>query len=239
MTWKLIPGFSYYEANKLGQIRSVSRVEWATRADGTKRKRTLKGKILAPYKSGGYWCVSLKKDGDTRSKPKAIHILVLSTFKTNKHGLIYACHKDDDRDNNKLSNLYWGSGKDNAKDRYINNKIQRVRLTDSQIFKYLKAYHVNKISIEKIIEHSKHSRNNVRNFLSGKTHLTAFIKFKKAYPGKLRVQPKKGRGMFKPKDLARIKNMNRTMSIGLIAEKENCSWGTIKNVVSGRYDGWV
>jgi hypothetical protein len=45
-----------------------------------------------------------------------VSVLVLETFVCLRPAGLIACHKDDNQQNNKLSNLYWGTYSDNVKD---------------------------------------------------------------------------------------------------------------------------
>lgn len=102
--WRDIPGYeNLYQASNLGRIRSVER--YIERADGYKNHimpRVLKQK---KNNSNNYLLVNLHKD----KKPKRylVHRLIAITFIPNPHNLPQVNHKDENPQNNKVSNLEW------------------------------------------------------------------------------------------------------------------------------------
>lgn len=96
--WKNIMGFPEYEINIIGQVWS-----W-------------KGfKFLKTSTTHGYHHVCLCKNN--KKYTKRIHILVLDNFRGKKPNDFEARHLDGNKDNNKLSNLKWGTKKENGKDK--------------------------------------------------------------------------------------------------------------------------
>jgi hypothetical protein len=75
------------------------------------------GRWIKPYRNNkGYWCVSLY-DGGNKSKVMTVHRLVALTFLGEPpSGKNNVCHKDGDQQNNNVSNLYWGTIKENVAD---------------------------------------------------------------------------------------------------------------------------
>lgn len=64
----------------------------------------------------------------TRSEHEYLHRLMLMTFDRMPSCKEMALHKNDDKTNNAIENLYWGTCKDNMRDRIINgisNKGER------------------------------------------------------------------------------------------------------------------
>lgn len=81
---------------------------------------TLPGKELKPYlnKKTGYLCVTLSKNGKETGFP--IHRLVLEAFiGPCPPGMECRHFPDRTKTNNRLSNLQWGTVKENAEDRII------------------------------------------------------------------------------------------------------------------------
>lgn len=97
MIWKLIPNFPNYEISENGLIRRNK-------------------KLLHPHinMQTGYLMVDLYKNN--KRKKFTIHRLVAITFLRKKNRK-YVCHSDGLRRNNHYTNLYWGSPKDNIRDR--------------------------------------------------------------------------------------------------------------------------
>jgi len=100
--WKPIPGFSRYEASDRGRVRSL----WTQR--GKRKKPCLIG--LNPV-SHGYHLVGLRKNGRTYNT--GVHRLVLLVFKGPCPDGMECSHLDDDRSNNRLKNLKWGTRSEN------------------------------------------------------------------------------------------------------------------------------
>lgn len=114
--WKDIPGWEgFYQVSDAGELRSCPRrIEYVFNNKLVSRFQqsvTLKT-MISP---NGYHKASLTKPG-TRTQ-KFIHDLVLLTFVGEKPEGAQVCHNDGDRNNNALSNLRYGSAKDNAQDR--------------------------------------------------------------------------------------------------------------------------
>jgi hypothetical protein len=115
--WRPIPGFEgSYEVSDLGRVRSVDRFV-ATRR-GT---RSAPGRILRPHpdRYGRPW-VSLCIGGER--KIGRIHRLVLEAFVGPCPPGMFALHADDDRTNNRLANLRWGTRVDNQRDAVANGR---------------------------------------------------------------------------------------------------------------------
>lgn len=108
-TWIPAAGFeTHYEVSDEGQVRRTA-VKFAT-----------PGKILAPVMRNGYACVNLSVNG-TRYQRK-IHRLVAESFGSGGVGPIVR-HLDDDRTNNRLDNLMWGTNLENTADAIRNGKF--------------------------------------------------------------------------------------------------------------------
>ena len=102
---KPIPGFPGYFASKRGTI-------WSTKR-GQPRK-------LKTHWHGGYRCLTDSCPG--KYKNQKVHKLIALAFLPNPENLPYACHRDDNKSHNYLSNIYWGTPTTNRLDMLRNNK---------------------------------------------------------------------------------------------------------------------
>lgn len=96
--WKDIPNYNeIYQASNLGRIRSVRHYD--------KLNRLWEGKILTPQLDGrkNYLHVSL------HHKPCQVHQLIAKTFIDNPNNYKEVNHKDENKQNNNVSNLEWCS----------------------------------------------------------------------------------------------------------------------------------
>lgn len=84
-------------------------------------KNAKTGKLLAVYKDrSGYLCVRLSLNG--AKKHLKLHRLLAIHFIPNPDDLPIVRHLDDNKENNEISNLAWGTDKDNAADALKNGK---------------------------------------------------------------------------------------------------------------------
>ena len=115
--WKAIPGYEYrYEISTNGDIRSID--SYLNGNGGSKYFR--KGSMMSTFiNPRGYTQINLIKP-DGKRKSELVHRLVLKTFIGELPQGQMGLHKDDNKRNNKLSNLYYGSAQDNADDRVRN-----------------------------------------------------------------------------------------------------------------------
>lgn len=118
-TWATVPYFPAYEVSTLGAVRSNHRGS----------------KLLKPMMTGAkgrqYETVMLCNAGTKRIVK--VHVLVLEVFVGARPTGCVACHKDDNRRNNSVDNLYWGTQKTNARDRVRNRHHSGQRLTVEQV----------------------------------------------------------------------------------------------------------
>ena len=98
---------------------------------------------LQPTKAAtGYWVVTLKADNG-RSIQQRLHCLILAAFCGPRPAGLLGCHKDDNKDNNVLDNLEWGTPKHNTATAFRNGKMtgrkgeahHMAKLTDTDICK--------------------------------------------------------------------------------------------------------
>jgi hypothetical protein len=116
--WKDVRGYEgLYQVSTLGAVRSLDH----RMSCGLGRWRVHRGKSLAPnYASSGYAEVKLSAFGTKR--PHKVHLLVLGAFVGPRPADKCGLHRDDDRRNNALGNLYYGTRKENADDAVRNGK---------------------------------------------------------------------------------------------------------------------
>jgi len=119
-----IEGFEY-EITESGLIYSLPLV--IMRSNG--RPQTVVRRQLSPYlswsvvngkKTKGHLQVDLKRD--KKRHQRYVHTLVLETFLGPRPDGMQGLHRDDDPYNNHVSNLYWGTMKQNAVDREDNRR---------------------------------------------------------------------------------------------------------------------
>lgn len=111
--WKPVVGYEgSYEVTNTGDIRSLSRIT----------PYNLKGKILNQHlDKNGYLRVNLRKFNS--EKDFLVHILVLEAFISLRPYKKWGLHKNDVRVDNRLTNLYWGTPKENVQDAFLNGRF--------------------------------------------------------------------------------------------------------------------
>lgn len=109
-TWKPVPGWeSSYEVSDLGRVRSLPR-RVASSYGSTSWNR---GRVLAQSKVCGYPGVSLG-----RGKRANVHRLVAAAFLGPCPDGMLVRHLDGDRANSVVSNLAYGTHRENEADKY-------------------------------------------------------------------------------------------------------------------------
>jgi hypothetical protein len=133
LTERWVPIFQWegiYEVSDRGRVRSV---------------RT--GNCLKPALVVGYHFVSLQyrigKPGERR-RSTMIHRVMLESFtKARPSRHVYALHRDGNRTNNVLANLYWGDAKQNMADKERHGRAMhgenhhRVKLREKDVLKII------------------------------------------------------------------------------------------------------
>lgn len=119
--WKDVVGYEgLYKVSNLDRVRSLDRV--VTRKDG--RKQLCKGRLLSPCRlRWGYLGVDLSKSN--KGHTKKVHRLVAQAFLNNSLNLSDVNHIDEDKTNNRLSNLEWCSREYNMNYGTIKEKISK------------------------------------------------------------------------------------------------------------------
>lgn len=103
-TWKPISGYEgRYEVSDMGRVRSL-------------HFRGHRGsKVMTTVRNySGYHVVSL---GSKPKKQYRVHVLVLEAFVGPRPEGMQGCHRDDDKDDNRLCSLRWDTPKANAAER--------------------------------------------------------------------------------------------------------------------------
>lgn len=111
--WRSVPGYEgVYEVSSLGEVRSIERV--VKYVDG--RTRTYPGIRLTQSDNGfGYQVVTLSKSKLSK-KVRFVHHLVMEAFVGKRPPGLDTCHRDNDKTNNKLSNLRYDTRESNLSD---------------------------------------------------------------------------------------------------------------------------
>jgi hypothetical protein len=118
--WTSIPGYDgFYEVSNYGNVRSLTRFVPYGRHKGM----TYKGRDITLFLSNNYPSVKLSKAGIT--KTTYVHELVLLAFEGDRPASIDRSeirHLDGNKLNNKLSNLKYGTIKENVADRKLHEQ---------------------------------------------------------------------------------------------------------------------
>ena len=119
--WKPVKGFEgFYEVSDKGEVRNAKT-----------------GKLRKLYvKKNGYIDIDLYKN---EGKPfyKRVHVLVAEAFIPNPNNYPIVMHKDNNKSNNCVDNLKWGTLSENTKDAYrdklfIHNKLLKYLVYNKQ-----------------------------------------------------------------------------------------------------------
>jgi len=141
--WKGIAGFPNYEVSDCGQVRSLPRLAKCGRGG----MRSVVGGIKKLGRRYGYPIAALYGGG--RLRTFTVHRLVLDAFRGPKPVPGMECrHLDGIRTNNRLSNLVWGTARENSDDKrkhgtmaYLaGEKHPRAKLTDKKVLRIRKLY---------------------------------------------------------------------------------------------------
>lgn len=120
--WLPIPGWEgLYSVSDLGRVRSEHRV--VTRSDGT--PCTVRERVLRCGRRDGYPSVVLRNV--SLGKHLKVHHLVMQAFMGPRPEGIEVLHRDDDRNNPALANLYYGTQSENLYDCVRNGNHVQAR----------------------------------------------------------------------------------------------------------------
>src|SRR3990167_10278697 len=119
--WRAIDGYQgFYEISNYGNVRSVDRIIARLSKYGKGFSQRWLGRSLTPLiccpKWGGYWAVSLSKDGIVSQN--MIHILVAKAFIPNPENKPEVNHRDGIKFNNYVGNLEWMTCSENHRHCY-------------------------------------------------------------------------------------------------------------------------
>ena len=110
--WRNIPEWEgMYQVSNKGQVRSLDKKHLGRFGKPVLRK----GRILKPLAKGGRYLAVTLADGGKR-KQCFIHDLVLRAFAGAKPKGLQVCHVNDDKNDNRLENLRYGTPKENTAD---------------------------------------------------------------------------------------------------------------------------
>lgn len=134
--WKDIEGYEgLYQVSNLGNVRSLDRA-----IDSCyNSKQSIKGKVkIQELKNNGYMRVTLCKDG--KCKHYHVHRLVAEAFIPNPDNLPFCNHMDEDKTNNKSSNLEWCDAKYNQNYGTCRQRIREKQINDPKRSKKVYQY---------------------------------------------------------------------------------------------------
>ncbi len=118
--WRAIPGHEdYYEASTEGRIRS-----WLLIGSGRRKRRAESPLVmkLVPG-SGGYLNVCIGE-----KNKKAVHVLILETFRGPAPDGTEAAHGNGNRQDNRLANLRWATHQENMDDQKLHGTVSAGEL---------------------------------------------------------------------------------------------------------------
>lgn len=124
--WLPVVGYEgYYEVSDLGRVRSLDGVSY--RADGFGRR--VRGRVLKQTLNprDERWMVSLCRWYPCRQRRRVffVHRLVLEAFEGPCPPGMESCHNNGDRQDNRRSNLRWGTKPSNAQDTLRHGRNER------------------------------------------------------------------------------------------------------------------
>lgn len=135
--WRPVVGFEgLYECSSLGRVRSVKHPVKRPFGDGFAGGKMLKQNPT----DRGYLVVCLSKNG--KHKCGRVHQLVAKAFIPNPHNLPYINHKDEDKSNNRVSNLEWCSPEYNTNYGTRNKKVSE-KMTNGKLSKKVDRFDLN------------------------------------------------------------------------------------------------
>lgn len=168
--WRPITGSEgRYEVSSLGRVKRL----FGGRSFSPGLVKTFRNRFRNKLM---HVCVRLRING--KKSKKCVHHLVLEAFVGPRPAGLQGLHKDDDHTNNSLTNLYWGTRKDNAADSIRNGRQPqgeshyRAVLSRDQAIA-IKARVSSGESRSKLAKEYKISYDNVTNIFLGRTWRTA------------------------------------------------------------------
>jgi len=143
MRYKQITGFPRYYINKRGRVWSAP------------KRANPKGKYLKPGISYGHFCVNMCHEG--RVFKHYIHRLVLETFVGPCPEGMECRHLNGDSKDNNLSNLRWGTHKENGLDTACHGSLKGeengpVKLKENEVRTIVYLYRTGEFSQQELAE---------------------------------------------------------------------------------------
>lgn len=168
--WNEIPGCNgYYDVSSLGRIRS-----WMSGRFGRRKVPLIKRQFIG---SNGYPEVGIHVDGKKRNM--LVHELVLISFIGKRPNDCVACHKNDIRTDNRISNLRWDTRSENYLDSIsntggvLNGPRSLAKLSEEDIVKIEKLLK-NGLSNRKIANLFGVSHSRISDIRNGKAYKNLF-----------------------------------------------------------------
>lgn len=118
--WRAIPEVFGYEASNLGRIRSIDRVVFSIR-NGKSCPMRQRGRVLVPCNNRGYSAVSVQNN----LSPQFVHALVMKAFIGERPEGYEIDHINNNRKDNRLSNLEYVTHAENVHRAYKTGRIKR------------------------------------------------------------------------------------------------------------------
>lgn len=168
---------NFYEVSNLGNVRSLDRVT-PSKNNST---RIVKGKILSQSLSHtGYFVVGLSING--KNKQRLVSRVVANSFHGYPGKEYQARHLNGNRLDNRLVNIDWGTGFDNALDKKrhgtCSEGIQNpnCKLTVKEVLTIIELYHKG-LRQSEIADITGAHRSTVNHVLLGRTwkHITGYL----------------------------------------------------------------
>lgn len=122
--WKPVKGYEgLYEVSNLGRVRSLDRHTDRLDSVGNPRQLFVKGKIIKPAKmKKGYLRLSLSL-GHRKRTSLQVHRLVAEAFIPNPNNFPQVNHINENKQDNRASNLEWVTNKENSDHGTRNKRI--------------------------------------------------------------------------------------------------------------------
>lgn len=146
--WKTLDFASLYQVSNMGRVKVTTCEKWHNES---KRLNYYDSHIMAQaINKQGYLIVSVITN-EGKHKTYRVNRLVLSAFVDNPQSLPHACHINEDKLDNRLVNLEWGTAKENNNTPLRKQRISRAMgksvkcdgITFNSINKAANAYNVN------------------------------------------------------------------------------------------------
>lgn len=163
--WKDIPDYEgIYQASNLGKIKRLSNKKWINKDKGF--FRIYPEEILNPFTTpSGYYRINLYKN--KKLKSFRVNRLILMAFHRLPLTDEVSMHLDNDRLNNSLNNLKWGSCKENIQQMYREKRNQCIAGSKNPMVKTDESI---VIEIKKLYIYQKRSTSEIAKIFDIKYH---------------------------------------------------------------------